>query len=154
MRIFAEPLWIPKAGNADSEYEDAFCPRHRIEGEIHSRFAVADGATETSFSGIWARQLVRAYCSGAFDNLADITSIRAIQGKWWNIVRKKPLAWYAEQKLESGTFAALLGLTICAESAASERGIWQATAVGDSCLVQMRGNTVFTTFPLASSEAF
>ena len=154
MRIFAEPLWLPKAGNADAEYEDAFCPRHPIVGEIHSRFAVADGATETSFSGIWARQLVRAYCSGTFDNLTDTMSIRAMQSKWWKIVRKKPLAWYAEEKLESGAFAALLGLTISAESATSERGIWQATAVGDSCLVQMRGSTVFTTFPLTSSEAF
>lgn len=154
MRIFAEPLWTPKAGNTDSEYEDAYWPRHSIEGVTHSRFAVADGATETSFSGVWAKQLVRAYCEGLFDNPNDIEWFGTLQRKWWTIVRRKPLSWYAEQKLESGTFAALLGVTLCYESTTSECGTWRAVAVGDSCLIHMRGNDVLASFPMTASESF
>jgi hypothetical protein len=154
MRIFAEALWLPKSGSTDSEYEDAYWPRHPIEGVTHARFAVADGATETSFSGIWAKQLVRAYCDGAFDNLDETEPLCALQRKWWRIVRRKPLPWYAEQKLESGTFAALVGITLCYESVASECGTWRAAAIGDSCLVHLRGGKVLSSFPLTTSSAF
>ena len=154
MRIFAEPLWTPKAGNTDSEYEDAYWPRRRIEGVTHSRFAVADGATETSFSGVWAKQLVRAYCEGFFDSPDNMEWLSALRRKWWAIVRRKPLSWYAEQKLESGAFAALLGITLYQESTTSECGVWRATAIGDSCLVHMRGSKVLTTFPITTSESF
>ncbi|OLB38050.1 MAG: hypothetical protein AUH11_07740 [Acidobacteria bacterium 13_2_20CM_57_17] len=154
MRLFAEALSMPKAGNADSEYEDAYWPRHPLHGETCQRFAVADGATETSFSGIWAKQLVRAYCSGAFDNLADLEWLSKLRRKWWSFVRKKPLPWYSEQKLESGTFAALVGLTLGWKSAESEKGDWHAEAIGDSCLFQLRGSHLLTKFPLLSSQDF
>jgi len=154
MRLFAEALWAPKAGNTDSEYEDAYSPRHRVDDESCSRFAVADGASETSFSGIWARQLVRAYCTGAFDNLVDPEWLFKLQRKWWSIVRSKPLSWYAEEKLESGTFAALVGLTLEWESAKSEHGTWHAEAIGDSCLFQLRDGHIVSTFPLHASQEF
>jgi hypothetical protein len=154
MYIFADALWTPKSGNTDSEYEDAYWPDHSIEGMPHFRFAVADGATETSFSGIWAKQLVRAYCDGLFDNLNDTKWLDGLQKKWWDIVREKPLPWYAEQKLESGTFAALVGITLCYESVKSERGRWHAAAIGDSCLVHMRGSNLLAAFPLSTSSAF
>src|SRR5712691_4801462 len=130
MRIFAEVLWIPKAGSSTSEYEDAYCPKHPIKGEPNSRFAVADGATETSFSGIWAKQLVRAYCEGLFDSPNETEWLVERQKRWWTIARKKPLPWYAEQKLESGTFAAFVGITLCYESVASESGTWHAAEIG------------------------
>jgi hypothetical protein len=59
---YAQAFWLPKAGNSDSEYEDAFFPRRlkRRNGR-RLRFAVADGATETSFSGVWARLLVSSF---------------------------------------------------------------------------------------------
>lgn len=154
MRIFAEPLWTPKAGNTSSEYEDAYWPKRSVDGGTYCRFAVADGATETSFSGVWAKQLVRAYRKGFFDNPNDMEWFSVLQKKWWAIVRRKPLPWYAEQKLESGTFAALLGVTLCYASTRSECGTWRAIAVGDSCLIHMRGNEVLATFPMTHSEAF
>ena len=45
-------------------------------------FAVADGATETSFAGLWARQLVRAYGLGCFDG-----------GDWLDQLRREQAAW-------------------------------------------------------------
>jgi hypothetical protein len=145
---------MPKAGNKDSEYEDAYWPKHAVEGATCARFAVADGATETSFSGIWAKQLVRAYCVGSFDNLSDSEWLPKLRQKWWSIVRTKPLPWYAEEKLESGTFAAMVGLTLGYDSAEDERGTWHAEAIGDSCLFQLRGAHLLTSFPLQASQDF
>lgn len=145
---------MPKAGNTDSEYEDAFWPKHSIHGERYSRFAVADGATETSFSGIWAKQLVRAYCSGQLEDRKESDELLELQRKWWSIVRRKQLPWYAEEKLENGTFAALLGLTLQSESATAERGTWSALAIGDSCLFQLRGGSMLCAFPIQNSADF
>jgi hypothetical protein len=154
MHVHAEALRVPKAGNTDSEYEDAYWPPHRVDGQSYSRFAVADGATETSFSGIWAQQLVEAYGAGAFDHVSDSAWLSELRRKWWSIVREKPMPWYAEEKLESGTFAALVGLTLNWDSPDSERGTWHAEAIGDSCLFQLRGSTLLAKFPLQTSEDF
>ena len=78
-----------------------------------------------------------------------------MQDQWEKIVRAKPLPWYAEQKLSSAAFASLLGLELeknCSESR-TER-VWQATAVGDSCLVQVRGDEIIKAFPVTESSSF
>jgi len=145
---------MPKAGNTDSEYEDAYWPERSVDGESCPRFAVADGATETSFSGIWATQIVEAYGAGAFENLPDSGWLSELQRKWWSNVRERPLPWYAEEKVESGTFAAFVGLTLDWESPDSEHGTWHAEAIGDCCLFQLRGSKILAKFPLQASEDF
>lgn len=154
MHVFAQPFWAPKQGNEDSEYEDAFWPRKSIEHKAPCfRCAVADGATETSYSGIWAKQLVRYLRKNcpAFDP----DRFRDLQQRWSTIVRKRPLPWYAEEKIRLGAFAAILGLVLHDGVDREGRGgHWQAVAVGDSCLVQMRGEEVLIRFPLAESAAF
>jgi hypothetical protein len=154
MRLFAEALTMPKAGNTNSEYEDAYWPVGPVLDESCPRFAVADGATETSFSGVWAKQLVEAYGAGAFENPPDSGWLPELQRKWWSLVRDKPLPWYAEEKIESGTFAALVGLTLDCESADSYHGSWHAEAIGDCCLFQLRGGDILAKFPLQSAEDF
>ncbi|HET8887797.1 MAG TPA: protein phosphatase 2C domain-containing protein [Candidatus Angelobacter sp.] len=155
MYLIAEPFWIQKSGCSEAEFEDAFWPEKSIDGPTERRFAVADGATETSFSSIWAKQLVRCYCRGELDQEHDFEqTLRQLQIKWNQIVRRKPLPWYAEQKLESGTYATLLGLTMHDASQNSSAGEWHAIASGDTCLIQMRGDRVITTFPITSSEEF
>jgi len=152
MHLVAEHLAMPKEGSADSEYEDAYWPQHPARG--CQRFAVADGATETSFSGIWANLLVEAYGAGGFDKLPSMDWLSELQGRWWSLAREKPLPWYAEEKLQSGTFAAVVGLTLDWESGESEHGTWHAEAIGDSCLVQLRDGNVLVKFPLHGSEDF
>jgi hypothetical protein len=154
MRVFAEALAMPKAGNSNSEYEDAFWPRRPVDGKMCSRFAVADGATETSFSGVWAKQLVRAYCAGFFDELPESEWLSRLRRKWWSIVRSKPLPWYAEQKIECGTFAAIVGLTLSRDFDREDRGTWHAEAIGDSCLFQLRETNLITKFPVQASQDF
>lgn len=156
MLVFAQPFWAPKQGNEDSEYEDAFWPRKSIEDRVPCfHCAVADGATETSYAGIWAKQLVRYWCKKGPATVFDPDGFRDLQQRWSTIVRKRSLPWYAEEKIRLGAFAALLGLVLYDDAHREGRcGHWQAVAVGDSCLVQMRGEEVLVRFPLAESAAF
>ncbi|GIW91336.1 MAG: hypothetical protein KatS3mg109_1768 [Pirellulaceae bacterium] len=156
MQVFAQPFWAPKGGSTDSEYEDAFYPRKKTERKgSHFRFAVADGATETSYSGIWAKQIVRYFCKHGNDAPFDGNDFRQLQQRWSIIVHRRPLPWYAEEKARVGAFAAILGLVLYDEACVdSSGGRWQAIALGDSCLVQIRGGGVLARFPLADSAAF
>lgn len=156
MHVFAQPFWAPKQGNKDGEYEDAFWPRKSIEHRTTCfRCAVADGATETSYSGIWAKQLVRYWCKNCPATGFDPDRIRNLQQRWSTIVCKRPLPWYAEEKIRVGAFAAILGLVLYDDVDREGGGRhWQALAVGDSCLVQMRDEEVLVRFPLADSAAF
>jgi hypothetical protein len=155
MYLIAEPFWIQKLGCSEAEFEDAFWPEKSVEGPTERRFAVADGATETSFSSVWAKQLVRCYCRGKLDPHRGFEeTLRGLQTKWNRVVRRNPLPWYAEEKLQSGTYATLLGLTIHDTVKTSSSGEWQAIASGDTCLVHMRGERVVTTFPITSSGEF
>jgi hypothetical protein len=156
MLFSCEALWIQKAGNLESEYEDAFWPRPRACGENckNVSVAVADGATESSFSGVWAKQLVRACCHGGINPVNIGVVLPSIQSKWSRIVRRKPLPWYAEEKIRNGAFSTVLGLTLRDGDEAGNSGYWEAFAIGDSCLVQIRGDDTLATFPLSSYAEF
>ncbi len=148
-------MFLPKEGSAAEEYEDAFWPPEASEGAGVNRFAVADGATETSFSGLWARLLVRAYCDGDMDSKDRISeTLRSLQEQWRDHLNSRQLPWYAQHKLLLGAFAALIGLTISPDAANGASGTWDAVASGDSCLVQVRGEEVVAAFPLDTAAAF
>jgi len=149
VEIYAKEFWLPKSGNSDAEYEDAFSI-----AEDRFRFAVADGATETSFSRVWAKQLVRAFTNKRLSIPIALEELKAIQSRWEKIVHRHPLPWYAEEKASCGAFAAFVGLELSQEhSDAGTQRRWRAIAVGDSCLVHLRGDQVIG-FPLADSGSF
>ncbi|MEM2889837.1 MAG: protein phosphatase 2C domain-containing protein [Candidatus Hadarchaeum sp.] len=154
MHVFAQPFWAPRGGNVDSEYEDAVWPESAVEGQATSfRFAVADGATEASYSGIWAKELVHYFCHDSSDAPFEGGGFRRLQERWSEKVSRRPSPWYAEEKIRLGAFAAILGLTLY-EGVGQNGGNWKAVAIGDSCLVQVRGEEVLARFPLADSAAF
>lgn len=152
MQIQLSAYWLQKSGNASSEYEDAFAPSAPPEEPCQEfRCAVADGATETSFSGLWARILVDAFVSRRLrtmnsDTLLDLSAL------WRQEIDRqtshKPLPWYAEAKLQQGAFSSLTGLAIRAD------GYWRATCVGDSCLFQIRPRKAIYAFPYHTPEQF
>lgn len=163
MRVWCRSYWAPKASCADQEYEDAcaWWPRGKMEGVQGERFrfAAADGASASSYSRLWARQLVLGFVTGRLreDNLAE--ALLALRARWARRVRRvqrsRPLPWYAEQALDRGAFAALVGLAL--EDGAEqelERWKWRALAVGDSCLVHMRERKVEVAFPIDRAELF
>lgn len=151
MRIRARTRYLVKGGNAPDEYEDAFWP---VDGEFDLptyRCAIADGATETSFSAMWSRLVVRAYARGQFEPRRFTRSLTALQQQWRLEVGARPLPWYAEEKLSYGAFCAFLGLTIRQQDGGL---VWQALAVGDCCLFQVRGGDLVASFPFDDPAAF
>jgi len=149
--------WLPKAGNRDDEYEDACWPNHAVTtSQPVVRCAVADGATESSFAGLWARQLVAAY---AATDTADwlttdwLTTLPQEQARWQAQVAARTLPWYAEAKARSGAFAALLGVTI-AHDPDDDEWTWQASAIGDCALFHVRSERLLTSFPATTTAFF
>jgi hypothetical protein len=145
-------FWLPKRGSRDDEYEDAHAISYTHSSSPangHLRCAVADGATEASFSGVWAEILAQHYArTGGF----DASALPALGEQWLNGVMTrstdKPLPWYVEEKLGYGAFAALIGFH------ANPFGGWTATAAGDCCLFHIRLGRIIKAFPLESADAF
>jgi len=153
--LVAAAFWLPKEGNSEDEYEDALWTPAETLFPLHPyRCAVADGATETSFSGIWAETLVEAWGTDALDAREEHgwrEQLPPLQETWRETVGEKPLPWYAEEKARAGAFAALLGLTLRVDGAAYT---YDCTAAGDACLFHLRGDAVLTTFPLTTAAGF
>lgn len=143
-RIFA----LPKRGHRAEEYEDA-CAGDPATG----RFAVADGASESSFANIWAKLLVEGYVQPSARKTAADNWLAPLRKQWAKQVDGRELPWYAEEKREQGAFATFLGLRIV-RSPEERGGRWKASAVGDSCMFQVRDDILLACFPLARSADF
>lgn len=152
MLITCHSFSLQKDGNSPEENEDAFCTKNEVKPKTKNHlFAVADGATETSYSSKWAKLLVDAYCEGIRTDKDLKKQLVKLQKLWKESVGSSPLPWYAEEKLSKGAFSSLVGLTLKNNA---KRGTWQALAVGDSCLFQIRNDEIVIKFPLSSSEQF
>jgi Protein phosphatase 2C len=140
-------LRLPKHGNTDAEYEDAWA------GDAAAgRFAVADGASETSFAARWAQLLTEGFIAAA--RPAALREWLAGQRRLWlEEVNRLELPWYAEIKRDQGAFATFLGLGVRAPTP-KRRGGWRAVAVGDSCLMQVRDGCCIQSFPMQKSAEF
>ena len=95
------------------------------------RVAVADGVTMASYSGPWARILVRGFIEGKLDITPDKASfqnqVALLQTEWHNEVPWDRLAsrgYPFDFKAKQGGFSTLLGATI-------ENGRWSAFVIGD-----------------------
>jgi hypothetical protein len=91
---------------------------------------------------------VRAFGSGCLSGTGWIDGLRREQAAWYAEVLQKPLPWYAEEKVRSGAFAALLGLDLSAS------GTWSSLAVGDCCLLQWRAGALVEALPAQDSTYF
>lgn len=174
MWIRTEAFHAPKRGNAESEYEDAFFPESGIAREVSTfRCAVADGASESAFSGLWARLLVRGFGRGRM-RLARLRKLwqRAVGNGGGGADTGKQLPWYLEKKVLNGAHAALVGLSLRDGNGAvrpadpapagngtdrvvgSLGGSWRAVAVGDSCVFHVRADELVAVGPVGKSEQF
>jgi hypothetical protein len=152
MRVRTNAFWLHKDGNSSDEYEDALCPDSDAEFSGESfRAAIADGATEASFSQLWAKLLVRSYCKTGFVGVVS-DRIKRLQLIWHRLLRNKPLPWFAQEKMKAGAFASVVGLTLY--ESASGRYNFDSLAVGDSCLFQFRKEKIILSWPLNSADQF
>jgi serine/threonine protein phosphatase PrpC len=139
---------LSKRGNSAAEYEDAYA----VEPAA-GRFAVADGASEASFAGLWARDLVEGFVAASGKSWRNLDWLPEPRRRWAEEVDALALPWYAEDKRDQGAFATFLGLGLFALGPA-QAGRWTALAVGDTCLFHTRGDRFLTSFPLTESAAF
>lgn len=134
-----------KEGTSFAECEDAI-----YVSEERQLFAVADGATEAFASRYWARFLVRAWgrsdlalvTRDTFVEFAGRLGDRA-QQRW----HRKTLAWYAEEKARSGSFAAFAGISINSD-------LCEGVAIGDCCVFQVRGGQIVHATPFDDPTSF
>ncbi len=152
---------LPKHGNTVDEYEDAYAY------STH-RFGIADGATESSFSELWAQGLVKEFI-GTPPKHIRVNPVPLeewlgpLQKEWHKKVPWDRLPWYAEEKARNGAFSTFLGVEITPAPTKfklldlfrTRKGIrWHALAVGDSCFFHVRENGLAKSFPLEKSEQF
>jgi len=142
-----------KFGNLPEENEDAsyiLADKPLQIDEVYY-YAVTDGATESSFAKEWAWLLAESYCQGRLCDKGEFTEhLLKIQEDWLQQIESKEssLPWYALEKAQSGAFSSLIGLKVY------EKGTWEAIAIGDSCLFQIRQDQLITKFPIEYSEEF
>ncbi len=56
--------------------------------------------------------------------------------------------------MRKGAFSTILGLSMRDGDGTNSSGSWEAFAVGDSCLVQIRDGALLTSFPLSNAANF
>jgi hypothetical protein len=166
-----QAYWVPKLGNSNEEYEDAFA-----YSTADGVFAIADGATESSYADRWARDLVDSYVTkppevnGAKSAFPEW--LAPMQQRWRLGIDWENLPWFAEEKAKAGAFATFLGLTIydpdlLKRTTFLERATalfrkhdppqvfkWKAIAIGDSCLFQIRDDKLIACFPISKADEF
>jgi hypothetical protein len=168
VHIFA----MPKGGNSAEEYEDA--TGSSSEGR---RFAIADGATQSSFADRWSQILALEYI---MNPPADEPTparwtnwLQPLQEAWSLGIPWEKLPWFAMEKAQAGACTTLLALEFIpnetGNGSKSARpafwhrwlGIarhpfmrWRAEAVGDSCLFVVRDNRLVQSFPLGRPAEF
>jgi len=139
---------LPKQGHTADEYEDA------LAGDAQrGRFAVADGASEALYAGLWARLLVQGFVHPPADARPESRWLSQLQRHWASQVDGLALPWYAEAKRTQGAFATFLGLVV-KPSPGRVSGRWWARAVGDCNFFQVRDEHLFTSFPIAHAADF
>jgi hypothetical protein len=161
MQASVKAYWLPKRGNAVEEYEDAFA---------HStyRFAVADGATESSFADRWAQGLVKQFISSPPDHISNpkvplAEWVKPLQKEWHSGIPWDRLPWYAEEKARGGAFSTFLGIEITPAPSRfrlldlfrRRKGTrWHALSVGDSAFFHIRQDGLLKAFPFEKSDQF
>jgi hypothetical protein len=148
-RIETQSILMQKEDCAPSECEDAISIN---AGAL--RYALADGATEAFDSRNWARRLVDGWTQAETAPL----SVEAFyvwveeQGRWLHASwEDRALPWYAEEKARQGSYAAFVGLQLQVCDHALR---WRAIALGDSCMIQRRGNSICRAIPISDDSQF
>ena len=152
MQATVSIFWLQKAGHSESEYEDACWPRTSCIETLPARIAVADGATDAVYSGLWAYLLVEAWGSRRFEEISKETISATAEG-WQQTIQNRVMPWYVEEKASQGTYAAFIGVDLD-YSPQSDSGSWSAFACGDCCLFQIRDGKMLTAFPITQSKDF
>jgi hypothetical protein len=152
-------FYAPKDGSTDAQYEDAWAATEAgeasglVTASSEMTVAVSDGASAAIFARDWARRLVAAFTTGELGSGAtdkQIAGVAVREGALWRTeVETKATSWHAQEKLQTGSAATLLVLTLSGDDRK-----WSAFAVGDVCLFIVRGGKLKYAFPVPKSTGF
>lgn len=131
-----------RSGSRPDENEDAWALGP-------GRVAIADGATESSFAGPWARIVVAALARAR----PSPARIRSARRRWHGEVPWDRLPWFAAEKARQGAHAAVLALSLT-PTRREGYAYLSAWSVGDCVLLWWRGERLHGAFPLERPEAF
>ncbi len=152
MLALTSTFWVPKLGSSAQEYEDASWvgPDGYGNGEMQQkslRVAVADGASESLLAGRWARRLVTVFgmAKGATQEVLKYTAEREERGS--------PIQWYEEPGLAKGAYATIVAAEFN-DGRQDKAPMWKAVGLGDSCLFQVRDESLYASFPVSDSTEF
>lgn len=138
----------PKLGNSSAETEDAYA-FNTERGKV----AVADGASDSIFSGLWARALVSSYVNSDLSlkqsNFMDLL-INAARMKWHSEIEWDALRLFIKNKAVAGSYSTIIFLESLDGPAFRHA---RALSVGDSCLLIKR-KEVLISFPIVRHEDF
>jgi hypothetical protein len=143
-------LRLPRQGGRPDECEDA-----SAAAPERGRFALADGASESFYAGLWAALLVEAFVRSDEPQPDWRDWLPPVQADWAERAglltspgeNGSALPWYLESRMRQGAFATFLGLVV-------EGPAWHAVAVGDTCLFQVRCDRLEVAFPLTRVADF
>lgn len=150
---------MPKMGEQEADNQDACY--YSNDGTM---VAIADGASTSLFPKEWATFLVEDFCyhqQGSVENLYRNWKqwLDPLQEKWISYSNKikqdSSIPWYVKGSQEKNSASAtFIGLKLHPPNQAGQN-IWQAIAIGDSCLFQFKklsGEIIF--FPIKKSSDF
>ncbi len=145
----SQSIIFPKVGNTQAECED-----YLMSDDLNMRFAVSDGASDSVFSGLWAKCLVDTFSQ--YGNLSGnpeeiINKIyRNSINLWHDKIEWNNLKWNVKNKSVLGSYATFIGMEI----RKSEKNYRvNCIAVGDSCAF-IRTNKRFESFPIKDVSGF
>lgn len=138
-----------KLGNSESEYEDAFAFNIR-----RKRFAMADGASESVFSGIWAKALVHSFINSKTrisdaNALAEHMLTEARQ-TWYEQIDWDGLKLFVKNKAVKGSFSTFLGIELLKGTSTYK---YKAVAFGDTCFLTIRNGRI-ASMPIEKASDF
>ncbi len=161
MELTVHTSWVPKDGHDQSEYEDAFAfyghnTSHKAEPRNRPpcRIAVADGATDSWCSGLWASLLVESASLGQLQRNKFQQRFEALRKQWLELSRPKESDWVKEEKSRGGAHAAIVSVSINTPRSGEAEGQWSAWAIGDCCLFHLRAGQLLCSFPYERPDQF
>lgn len=141
---------VPKSGRDSAQCQDRY-------STSPLRFAVADGASESGYSEVWATLLTNAFCrseANAWDRAAVdawLTACRRDWQEWAESQSARDLPWFTREMLRAGSSATFVGVSF---ALARGQVSWRALACGDACVFQVRDGQLATAFPCSDAGLF
>jgi hypothetical protein len=167
-RVIFRHFSVPKMGNGVEENEDAL----RLS-EDRQMVAIADGATEGTYSRAWANFLVERFISDPFFSIESQETTPIMLRDWidrslveWQVkISERTTAtdapWFVARAAERGSFATLLAARFveierddCQAGGSNEIALLYAVSIGDTCAFLIRNNRLLASFPLTTPSEF